>query len=325
MGPVYDRGMTAESANYAAAPASHGWPYRRSAPKRYAVAVLAVLVAFAIRYVIYGDLQNRLVFTFFVPAAMVAVWYGGIVPGILATVLGLVLGDYFFLLSRKALWPLGTRESMGVGVYVVTTLLCVILCQRLHDRIRLFEVALDRVRHPQHGALPPVAQEFADYLKNFYAASAQPSYSYPGWPYRRSFIMRYGMALAIVGVAFVLRYWLYGLQDHRFPFIFFVPAAMVAVWYGGMLPGLLAGALGLMLGDYFFLTEHEALGVVREAERMQIGLFAVTTMLCVALLENLHERIRRLEHAFDHALHHHHAPHAGGAAPHAPAAVPPAC
>ena len=321
--------MTIDSGTLGVAPASAAqthreWPYRRSARRRYAVAILAVLVAFAIRYVIYGDLQNRLVFTFFVPAAMVAVWYGGIGPGILATALGLVLGDYFFLLSRKALWPLGNRESMAVGVYVATTLLCVMMCERLHIRIRQFERALDHERHPHHGGLPAVAQEFADYLARFYALATHHSYSYPSWPYRRSLVLRYGVVIGLVGLAFVSRYWLFGAQDHRFPFLFFVPAAMVAVWYGGMLPGLLAAVLGLMLGDYFFLSEHEAMGLVREYERMQIGLFAVTTTLCVMLLENLHERIRRMEHAFDHARHHHHVPHAEVSARSTSAPTPPA-
>ena len=249
------------------------WPYRRSTAMRYGVAVLAVLVAFAIRYAIYGDLQNRLVFVFFVPAAMVAVWYGGIGPGVVATVLGLLLGDYFFMMSRKALWPLGNRESMAVGVYAVTTLLCVMLCERLHERIRQFERALDDERRHLHGKLAAPAQEFAAYLTRYYARPDHHLYEYPSWPYRRSFVMRYGLALGVAALAFVLRYWLFGTQDARFAFLFFVPAAMVAVWYGGMLPGLLATAAGLMLGDYFFLSDHEALGAVRESERMQIGLY----------------------------------------------------
>ena len=51
---------------------------------------------------------------------------------------------------------------------------------------------------------------------------------------------------------------------------------------------------------------------------MAIGLYAVTTTLCVMLFENLHNRIRRLEHALGHArhLHHHHPkPHDAPAAP----------
>jgi K+-sensing histidine kinase KdpD len=133
------------------------------------------------------------------------------------------------------------------------------------------------------------------------------------WPYQRPLVARYGVAVGMVVLAFALRYWIFGIQDHRFPFIFFVPAAMIAAWYGGMGPGLLATAVGLMLGDYFFLSEHEALGTVRENERVAIGLYAVTTTLCVMLFENLHNRIRRLEHALARARHPHHKPPADGA------------
>lgn len=129
-----------------------------------------------------------------------------------------------------------------------------------------------------------------------------------GWPYQRPPAARYGVAVGVVILAFALRYWVFGTQEHRFPFIFFVPAAMIAAWYGGMAPGLLATAAGLMLGDYFFLSDHQALGPVRENERIAIGLYAVTTTLCVLLFENLHDRIRRLEHALEHALHRHHTP-----------------
>ena len=121
----------------------------------------------------------------------------------------------------------------------------------------------------------------------------------------------------MVILAFALRYWVFGIQEYRFPFILFVPAAMIAAWYGGMAPGLVATVAGLMLGDYFFLSDHQALGPVRESERIAIGLYAVTTTLCVLLFENLHDRIRRVEHALEHSqhLHHHHAPHSGTAAP----------
>ena len=245
------------------------WPSRRSPALRYGAAVLAVPAAFLIRYWIYGDFQNRLVFTFFVPAAVVAVWYGGIGPGIVATVLGLLMGDYFFMMSRKALWPLGNRESLAVGVYVVTTLLCVVLCERLHRRIRQFERAIDNIR--QHGTarLCPEAEEFAEYLIRYYALASHHHYDYPSWPYRRSIAMRYAVNIGVVAIGFVLRFWLFG-QDARFPFLFFVPAAIIAVWYGGMMPGLLAAAGGLMLGDYFFLSNHEALGEFLVSERVQI-------------------------------------------------------
>lgn len=116
------------------------------------------------------------------------------------------------------------------------------------------------------------------------------------WPYCRSFALRYGVAIAVVVFAFVLRYWTFGAHDHSFPFLFFVPAAMVAAWFGGLGPGLFAMVAGLVLGDFFFLSDHKPLGSVRDAERLAIGLYFLTTTLCVMLFEQLHEHIRRLEH-----------------------------
>ena len=130
-------------------PYKHGeWPYRRSRMLRYSVAALAVLLAFSVRYVIYGDLQSRLAFTFFVPAAIVAVWYGGLGPGIAATLFGVVLGEYIFIAARGTLLPLGVHESMSLGVFGVTTLVCVMLCENLHRTIRRLEHLLAQTRTP---------------------------------------------------------------------------------------------------------------------------------------------------------------------------------
>ncbi len=155
------------------------------------------------------------------------------------------------------------------------------------------------------------------------AALPPDAHPHRGWPFQRPPAARYGVAVGVVILAFALRYWIFGTLEHRFSFIFFVPAAMIAAWYGGMVPGLLATAAGLMLGDYFFLSDHQALGPVREAERIAIGLYAVTTTLCVMLFENLHIRIRRLEHAIERARHHPHVPHPGTYAPGSSAVAPP--
>ena len=306
---------------YSAGHPHRDWPFRRSMAMRYGAAVLAVTVAFVIRYLIYGDLENRLVFTFFVPAAIVAVWYGGLGPGILATVLGLLLGDYFFLSPRHSLGPLGLRLSLAVGAYTITTTVCVVLCERLHALIRQFEHALEQERHHVAGKLGGAAKAFIDYLEHH--PSLAGYHASVSWPFQRPAAARYGVAVGVVVLAFVLRYWLFGMQDNRFSFIFFVPAAMIATWYGGMASGLLATAAGLMLGDYFFLSSHEALGPVREIERLAIGMYAVTTMLCVMLFENLHNRIRRLEHALERARHHRQIPHPDRSTPGSIAVTPP--
>lgn len=108
-------------------------------------------------------------------------------------------------------------------------------------------------------------------------------------------LIRYGAAAVLVLVAFVLRLALFGHLDNRLPFAFFLPAAMIAAWYGGMGPGLLAAASGLLLGDVFFLPPHDAFGPLGDAERTVITVYAISSTLAVMLMESLHVKIRRLE------------------------------
>jgi Domain of unknown function (DUF4118) len=267
------------------------WPYRRTAVRRYGVALLAVLVACLSRYVIYGDLNMRLAFTFFLPAVLVAVWYGGVGSGLLAMAAGLAAGLTFIFFARAS-FSLGSRELFAIAIYAVTAGLFVILCEHLHAVIRRLEHAFERERHSMSDATATVGNG-----------------RQPGSPFRRPAIARYGTALGVVALAFALRYWVIGTQDYRYPFLFFVPAVAIATWFGGMGPGMLAAVAGLMLGDYYFLSQHEAMGPVRESERLAIGLYAVTSTLCVMLIESLHVRIQRTEHAIEHAQHHHHKPH----------------
>lgn len=106
---------------------------------------------------------------------------------------------------------------------------------------------------------------------------------------------KYAVAAGLVLVAFALRYGLYGTLDHRFPFSFFLPATIIAAWYGGLGPGLLAALAGLLLGDYFFLPNHEAGTQMGEPERTAIGLYAMSTALIVVLFWHLHARLQERE------------------------------
>lgn len=105
----------------------------------------------------------------------------------------------------------------------------------------------------------------------------------------------YLVAMLLIGLAFALRYWLYGGLSNRLPFAFFLPATMISAWYGGLGPGMLAATAGLLLGDYFFLPPHQSLGPLGEVEKTSVGVFAVTATLAVFLIGNLQNRVRNLE------------------------------
>ena len=64
-------------------------------PSRYALAVGATLIAFAVTYALKREPPSP-VFLFFILAVVVSVWYGGRGPSVVAIVLSLLLTKYFF-------------------------------------------------------------------------------------------------------------------------------------------------------------------------------------------------------------------------------------
>lgn len=107
--------------------------------QRYSVAVGAVAVAFVLRWGIYGTLDHRLPFAFFTTATLITAWYGGLGPGMLAAVSGLLLGDYFFLPPHQADGVMGEPERTAIGNYALTNTLIVVLFWNLHSRLREYE------------------------------------------------------------------------------------------------------------------------------------------------------------------------------------------
>ena len=74
----------------------------QSALFRYGVAVLSVAVAFELRLLLEPTLQDLGLYLLFVPAVLVAGGIGGLGPGILATLLSLVLGASWRPTSRRS-------------------------------------------------------------------------------------------------------------------------------------------------------------------------------------------------------------------------------
>ena len=103
------------------------------------------------------------------------------------------------------------------------------------------------------------------------------------------------MAVVAVATAFALRYGLYGTLDNRIPFGFFTLSTLIAAWYGGLGPGMVAALSGLVLADYFFLPPHSPEGGLNEAARTGIGIYAITNTLIVVLFWHLHNKLRDAE------------------------------
>lgn len=86
-----------------AQPAAGDVAASRSWLRRYGVAILGIIVAFALRWSVDKEFGNKHVFVTFIVATIVATWYGGLGPSVLVAAAGELLGCYFFLEPRHSL------------------------------------------------------------------------------------------------------------------------------------------------------------------------------------------------------------------------------
>jgi PAS domain S-box-containing protein len=91
----------------------------------------------------------------------------------------------------------------------------------------------------------------------------------------------------------VLDPWLGG----RVPFVTLFGGVIVAVWYGGFGPGLLAALLGGVVANYFFVEPRGALGFAQPGELLALGGYFLSSLLIVALGGAMHAARERSEAA----------------------------
>jgi K+-sensing histidine kinase KdpD len=84
---------------------------------------------------------------------------------------------------------------------------------------------------------------------------------------------RYFVAIAATALVFTFRFLLKSVLGDVAPLLMFTLSVMAAAWYGGLGPGLLATALGALLGDYFFIEPFYSFRIYNHAEMIEEGLF----------------------------------------------------
>ena len=109
----------------------------------------------------------------------------------------------------------------------------------------------------------------------------------------RSFIARYGVAILSVAIAAVVRWFLQSQFGDRAPFTTFYIAVMVAAFYGGLGPGLLATVLSTLMGSYFWLLPAGSVHPSRSANWLALVMFVPTLVVITVLTEALHKARRR--------------------------------
>src|SRR5215211_5689167 len=107
-------------------------------------------------------------------------------------------------------------------------------------------------------------------------------------------LLRYGVAVLAVGVAFAIKLLLDPLIVQETPFLLVFGAIMVSAWYGGLGPGLLATFTAGLATDYFFLPPTGSLSGF-SLETMPLLVFFLEGTLVCLLVEVLRAARLRAE------------------------------
>jgi len=117
--------------------------------RSYAVAVAALAVASAIRFVLHPVLEANLPFMTFTVAALLVEFFCGLAPALFVVTGGLLIGTYYFVPPYKTLLIPEVWDSIFVGGYLVIVLLGVVLIESLqrsrYEARLLREVAQSRL------------------------------------------------------------------------------------------------------------------------------------------------------------------------------------
>jgi PAS domain S-box-containing protein len=110
---------------------------------------------------------------------------------------------------------------------------------------------------------------------------------------RRHPLVGYAIALALVALAILVRWWVEEAVGPRVPFITFYPAIVMAAVLGGLWPGVVATVLSTVAAWYLFIPPFHSL-TFDQREIVQLLLFVFICSINVAVAAVLNALVERL-------------------------------
>lgn len=104
----------------------------------------------------------------------------------------------------------------------------------------------------------------------------------------RQIIVRYGLAIASVALAVVVRLAVPAFRELEGAFVFLFPAVMVSAALGGTGPGLLAVGLSVLAGAWFFMEPRSSLQDLPAHQLLRAALFILEGVFISVLSGILH-------------------------------------
>ena len=120
-------------------------PFQQSLPG-YLIAIGATATVAIIRLTISDTVGNFAPVSTFTVAVVIAAWYGGLGPGLLATALSGLVADYLFTPERHSFQIATLSGAVALGVMIFTGVLLSLLCESLHRIRRSLEAEQENLR-----------------------------------------------------------------------------------------------------------------------------------------------------------------------------------
>jgi len=113
----------------------------------YLIAICATAAVATIRLTVSDTLGNFAPIITFTIAVVIAAWYGGLKPGLLATALSAIAADYLLTPFRHSLRVESVGSAVSLGVFVFAGILVSLLCESLHRTRRRLEAEQKNLRN----------------------------------------------------------------------------------------------------------------------------------------------------------------------------------
>src|SRR6266849_1614937 len=105
---------------------------RRARLIGFGVAVLATVGCLLIRWPLWPVLEDAVPHMTFFPAVMIAAYFGGLWPGLLATILSTVAANFFLTGQLRSFHLTGVNDVAALILFVLVGAILSCLCESLH-------------------------------------------------------------------------------------------------------------------------------------------------------------------------------------------------
>ena len=111
----------------------------------------------------------------------------------------------------------------------------------------------------------------------------------------RPYVIKYGLALTSVLYILFPDFYHSALLWQVSPFLMLIPSIIITSWYGGLLPGLFATLVGLIIGDYFFTHPFYSFTINNTPDFIRVLLFGIIGILISILSQLLHDALDKAQ------------------------------